>query len=217
MQEFKLNSTIPWGELAMRSKYNFKDPYEHLGQRVVPELQAVEDTLKKEQGKISWDERLTPQGKIEKLRAIAEEVIKPIIDKYTKEWKNASTSADRHVRDMQKEEFAHLEDDFKAELRQQEIRNQLSQMKKSDILKLFQQANQNEDYEFIKAVENSPAAFPLVPVDMVENSRSERLKNRFPEKMGRVEDLRTIADFYNMVVKSFKERYDKLNAGQFKR
>jgi|GEM_PF-5995084 len=217
MNTITLNSIIPWGELAMRSKYNFQDPYEHLAQRVVPEIEATEDKLKKEQQRISWDDRLTVQGKQEQLRAVAEQEIKPIVEKYSKDEKTARRSADEHVQDMQKAEFSHLADDFKAELRQQEIRNQLSQMKKSDILKLFNQANEKEDMEFIRAVENTPLAFPLVPVDIVENLRNERLKNKFPEKMGRVEDLRTISDFYAMVVKSFSERYDKLQAGQYKK
>jgi hypothetical protein len=185
--DISLSSNISWAQYVTRGHFNNKGIETEM-LNFLSELSSMEATISEEQDKIFSNDELSDLGRAKQIKELAGRTIKPMLKRIEEKLDSLNRGRENLLKDVQGYESLPDNADSRSAVREQEIRSHFRDKPAGEILKALQEAEENEDYETLRAIEQAPRSIMLEPKDQIQAFRIARLKRSFPSEMGRYED-----------------------------
>jgi hypothetical protein len=203
--DISLSSKINWGQYATRCNYSNKAIETELI-NFLSELSDMERLISEEQDKIFGDAELSDLGRAKQINELAGRTIKPMLKRIDERLDSLNRGRENLLKDVQGYESLPDNADSRSAVREQEIRQHFKDKPAGEILAALKEAEENEDYETLRAIEQAPRSIMLEPKDQIQAFRNARLKRNFPSEMGRYEDWGKVKEILQTAKEALERR-----------
>jgi hypothetical protein len=203
--DISLSSKINWAQYATRCNYSNKAIETELI-NFLSELSDMERRISEGQDQIFSNDELSDFGRAKQIKELAGRTIKPMLKRIDERLDSLTRGRENLLKDIQGYEALPDNTDSRSAVREQEIRHHFKDMPAGEILTALKQADENGDYETLRAIEQAPRSLMLEPKDQIQAFRIARLKRNFPSEMGRYEDWGKVKEILQVAKGALERR-----------
>lgn len=209
-QDTTLSSGVNWFQMARMEDFNDGKYYTRCVNEYLSPLASMEEEVSKEEAAIKADENLSDLGRAKKVKELGDRTLGKMADKLRVEAEGYERGINSHYKELFEREPLPDNTDARSAIREQEIRQHFMNKSVSEILQTLRDAEENGDYETIRALESAPRSLAPGPHEQIQKMKIERLKRKYPDEMAKIGDMKASAEKLRTILDSIEGRLKQI-------